>query len=87
MENEPLFNRTSAWMPSAYCRGLPPEMFFPSSAEGVEAAKQYCGACAVKELCLEYALFNHIEHGIWGGTSERERRRISQNKSLPINKP
>ena len=67
------------------CRDLPPEIFFPSDGVGVEVARRYCAECPVKTPCLEYALENHIEHGVWGGASERERRRIARSrKSIPV---
>jgi len=62
------------------CRDLPPEIFFPSDGVGVEVARHYCAECPVKGPCLEYALENHIEHGVWGGASERERRRIARSR-------
>jgi WhiB family redox-sensing transcriptional regulator len=43
---------------------------------GVEVARRICDSCPVGERCLEYALRNRIDHGVWGGTSERQRRRI-----------
>lgn len=62
------------------CRDLPPEVFFPSDGVGVEVARHYCAECPAKAPCLEYALENHIEHGVWGGASERKRRRITQSR-------
>jgi WhiB family redox-sensing transcriptional regulator len=47
---------------------------------GVEIARRICADCPVKEPCLEYALHNRIEHGVWGGASERERRRIARRR-------
>ncbi|MBM3663259.1 MAG: WhiB family transcriptional regulator [Actinobacteria bacterium] len=58
------------------CAEKPPSVFFPSDGVGVEVAKRVCADCPVKNQCLEYALDNRIDHGVWGGTSERERRRI-----------
>jgi hypothetical protein len=46
----------------------------------VEIARRICADCPVKEPCLEYALYNRIEHGVWGGASERERRRIARRR-------
>jgi len=69
-------DRTS-WMLQARCRGLAPEIFFPNDGAGVEVARRYCAECQVKDACLTYALDNHIDHGIWGGASERARRRIA----------
>ena len=64
------------WMAEGNCADKPPSLFFPSDGVGVEVAKRVCADCPVKARCLEYALDNRIDHGVWGGTSERERRRI-----------
>lgn len=73
-------NLDTVWMVQGRCRDLPPEIFFPSDGVGVEVARRYCAECPVKGPCLEYALENHIEHGVWGGASERERRRIARSR-------
>jgi WhiB family redox-sensing transcriptional regulator len=72
------------WMDQGNCRNKPPEMFFPSDGLGVVIAKEICGTCKVKEQCLNHALQNHISHGVWGGTSERQRRRIRKEQRLAI---
>lgn len=64
------------WMQVALCRDMDPELFFPSDGVGVETAKGICMGCPARMDCLEYALRNRIDQGVWGGTSERERRRI-----------
>ena len=64
------------WMARGLCANQPPETFFPSDGVGVEVAKRICAQCPVVEPCLEYALANRIDHGVWGGCSERQRRRI-----------
>lgn len=64
------------WMQEGLCRDMDPEFFFPSDGVGVEAAKAVCAQCPSRLPCLEYALRNRIDQGVWGGTSERERRRI-----------
>ena len=69
-----------AWMFHARCRGINPAEFFPSDGTGVETAQRVCAACPVTSECLEYALINRIEHGVWGGASERERRRILRRR-------
>lgn len=69
------------WMAQGNCAAKPPSLFFPSDGVGVEVAKRVCADCPVKSLCLEYALDNRIDHGVWGGTSERERRRILKSRS------
>src|ERR1700722_3945296 len=70
----------TAWMAEGKCRELPAETFFPSDGVGVEIARRMCADCPVREPCLEYALYNRIEHGVWGGASERERRRIARRR-------
>ena len=64
------------WMADGNCASRPPSMFFPSDGVGVEHAKKICEDCPVASQCLEYAIENRIDHGVWGGTSERQRRRI-----------
>ena len=68
------------WMLQASCRGANTREFFPSNGLGVEAAQRVCRACTVREECLEYALLHRIEQGVWGGASERERRRILRQR-------
>ena len=68
------------WMAQGKCRDLPPETFFPSDGVGVDVARRICADCPVKAPCLEYAMENHIDHGVWGGTSERERRRLARQR-------
>jgi len=70
----------SQWMLRARCRGASPTEFFPPDGLGVEAAQSICIDCPVKVECLEFALLNRIEHGVWGGASERERRRILRRR-------
>lgn len=66
------------WMADGLCANKPPALFFPSDGVGVEKAKSICAECPVMHACLEYALENRIDHGVWGGTSERQRRRIAR---------
>ena len=70
------------WMAAGKCREAPASMFFPSDGVGVEVARRICADCPVKSPCLEYALRNRIDHGVWGGASERERRRIARQRRL-----
>ncbi|MGK2958570.1 MAG: WhiB family transcriptional regulator [Acidimicrobiales bacterium] len=70
------------WMKNGLCRDQPPSHFFPSDGVGVEIARRLCATCPVKTPCLEYALAERIDHGVWGGTSERERRRIIRSRRL-----
>ncbi|GAA3797369.1 WhiB family transcriptional regulator [Streptomyces chiangmaiensis] len=66
------------WRDDAACRGEDPELFFPISSSGlgsaqIDAAKAVCLRCSVRAQCLDWALGSRVE-GIWGGTTERERR-------------
>jgi WhiB family redox-sensing transcriptional regulator len=70
------------WMTRGNCRNEPPSRFFPSDGVGVEAARRICETCPVQEPCLEYALIERIDHGVWGGASERERRRILKRRRM-----
>lgn len=70
-------------MADGSCRSVAPEVFFPSDGVGVDAARRICEGCPVKEPCLEYALVHRVEHGVWGGASERERRRIARRRRIP----
>lgn len=70
----------SPWMNDGNCRNHPPEVFFPSDGVGVTIAQKICSTCPVKEPCLAYALEHRIDHGVWGGTSERQRRRILKHR-------
>jgi WhiB family redox-sensing transcriptional regulator len=69
-----------AWRQRAACRGVDPDIFYPVSDEEAEAAKAICAQCLVREACLEYALANRERDGVWGGATERERRRIVRQR-------
>ncbi len=71
----------SKWMARGNCATEPPEIFFPSDGIGVINAQRICASCPVQEQCLEYALRNRIEHGVWGGYSERGRRRLLRERA------
>jgi WhiB family redox-sensing transcriptional regulator len=71
------------WMNDGNCKDHPPSTFFPSDGVGVEVAKRICATCPVADECLNYALDNRIDHGVWGGTSERQRRRMLRGRRIP----
>ena len=79
----------SNWMAEGLCAEKPPSLFFPSDGVGVDVARKICAECPVKGACLEYALENRIDHGVWGGTSERERRRLIKSRQIsqPVSVP
>ena len=65
-----------SWQERALCAETDPEAFFPEKGGSTREAKKICTGCEVKAQCLEYALSNDERFGIWGGLSERERRRL-----------
>ncbi len=67
-----------AWMLEAKCLDADPEAFFPEKGGSTREAKRICSICPVREECLEYALEHDERFGIWGGLSERERRRAKR---------
>ncbi len=71
-----------SWRLRGACRGLDPEIFYSASEEddGLARAKQVCSTCVVKQQCLEFALANRESEGIWGGATEKERRRILRQR-------
>lgn len=74
-----------AWMARAGCRGVDPELFFPERGEPGSKAKAVCWTlCPVRAECLAYALDNGEKFGVWGGASERERRRMRRQRPLAV---
>ena len=70
------------WQRYANCMGVDPDLFFPERGASTREAKEVCRGCVVRLECLEYALQNGEKFGIWGGMSERERRRIRRARAL-----
>lgn len=70
------------WQDYGNCLGVDPDLFFPERGASTREAKAVCRACVVREDCLEYALQNGEKFGIWGGMSERERRRIRRSRAM-----
>jgi len=67
-----------AWQADALCAQTDPEAFFPEKGGSTRDAKRICASCDVRSECLEYALSNDERFGIWGGLSERERRKLKR---------
>ena len=67
-----------AWHQHALCAQTDPEAFFPEKGGSTREAKRVCSSCTVRAECLEYALANDERFGIWGGLSERERRKLKR---------
>ncbi|CAN5660223.1 hypothetical protein BH18ACT3_BH18ACT3_15220 [soil metagenome] len=68
------------WRMLGACRGLDASIFYPDEDDDTEVAKEVCAACDVRTACLEHALMNREKVGIWGGATERERRRIIRQR-------
>lgn len=71
-----------AWQDYANCRGGDADLFFPERGASTRRAKAICGACEVQSECLEFALEQSEKFGIWGGMSERERRRVRKERQI-----
>jgi WhiB family redox-sensing transcriptional regulator len=70
------------WQSRANCMGVDPDLFFPERGASTREAKEVCRGCVVRQDCLEYALENGEKFGIWGGMSERERRRLRRARAI-----
>lgn len=78
------------WMDRALCAQTDPEAFFPEKGGSTREAKMVCLDCPVRDACLEYAIEHDERFGIWGGHSERERRRLKRGEAVTpslTNKP
>jgi WhiB family transcriptional regulator, redox-sensing transcriptional regulator len=71
-----------AWQDDANCRGANADLFFPERGASTRRAKSICSQCQVRDDCLEFALRHGEKFGIWGGLSERERRKIRKQRAL-----
>jgi WhiB family redox-sensing transcriptional regulator len=67
-----------SWQERALCAQTDPEAFFPEKGGSTRDAKRICSGCDVRQQCLDYALQNDERFGIWGGLSERERRKLKK---------
>ena len=70
-----------AWMDGALCAQADPERWFPDLGQPAGIARRVCRQCPVRAECLDYALETNQEFGVWGGTSERERRRLKRQRA------
>jgi WhiB family redox-sensing transcriptional regulator len=74
-------NEAEDWQERALCAETDPESFFPEKGGSTREAKRICSGCEVRAECLEYALAHDERFGIWGGLSERERRKLKREAS------
>ncbi|HIW62993.1 MAG TPA: WhiB family transcriptional regulator [Candidatus Stackebrandtia excrementipullorum] len=73
-----LLGHVPEWQERALCAQTDPEAFFPEKGGSTREAKRICTRCEVKPECLEFALAHDERFGIWGGLSERERRKVKR---------
>jgi len=72
-----------AWTTDALCAQVDPDLFYPESGAPNRDAKRVCAGCEVRAECLAYALAHRERFGVWGGTTERERRRMRRGPVTP----
>lgn len=76
------------WRQDARCLGTDPDLFFPIGSAHIDLrAREICNACPVRAECLDYAITNNEQHGVWGGLSTRERRRLADSKPVRAPRP
>ena len=79
--------RRPAWQQHAACRGVGPDVFFPERGADVATAKQLCVACVVRGQCLAASLERSERYGIWGGTTDMQRRQVRKIARRIAGKP
>lgn len=73
------------WVSDALCRQVDTgDLFYPEVGMSTRGAKRVCLDCPVRAQCLQYALDNNELHGVWGGLTERERRRVKRGEQVPV---
>lgn len=75
-----MFETDLSWRHYGACNGLDAEVFFPDSESAADEAKSICSTCKVRVSCLEHAIVVREKDGVWGGATERERRRIIRQR-------
>lgn len=70
----------ATWRQRAACQGLDPDIFYPISEDDADEAKAVCAGCSVRQLCLDFALVHRERDGVWGGLTDRERRRLVRQR-------
>ncbi|MEO5900243.1 MAG: WhiB family transcriptional regulator [Ilumatobacteraceae bacterium] len=68
------------WRELGACKGLEPSIFYPDDDDEALDAKAVCAGCSVRIACLEFALQVREKQGVWGGATERERRRMIRQR-------
>ena len=78
---EVFFPEPPAWQRQGACLGAHPDLFFPEKGQSTKPAKKICKNCQVKEECLQFALDRGERFGIWGGMSEKKRRKFKAKRA------
>ena len=71
-----------SWQDGANCKGANADLFFPERGASTRTAKSICRECVVRADCLEFAISTGEKFGIWGGMSERERRKVRKERQI-----
>ena len=79
-----LLGDTPDWMAEALCAEVDPDLWFPETGGSSREAKRVCARCGVRAECLAYALANDERYGVWGGQSERARRKLRTRQARPV---
>ena len=74
----------SKWWDLGACRGLDAAIFYPDDETEAQAAKSVCESCGVRATCLDHALTSREKAGVWGGATERDRRRIIRQRRRKV---
>ena len=72
------------WMTDGNCLEVDPDLFFPGKNDNARKPKEVCAACPVAAQCLQYAIDNEFDDGIWGGLNGRERRKLANRPKNPV---
>jgi len=75
------------WLEHAACKHLDTNIFYPGRGGLLHLARKICASCPVRRECLDYAVENHEMLGVWGGTSERERRKMNHERLVRLKRP
>ncbi|MGQ0743624.1 MAG: WhiB family transcriptional regulator [Acidimicrobiales bacterium] len=81
--DRPIDRNETAWRLKGACRGIPASVFYPDDDDPAIEAKAICARCPVRQTCLDFALAVREKEGVWGGATERERRRILRQRRRP----
>lgn len=82
-----LIGERESWQALGLCREVDPELFFPEKGcNTVDDARRICGGCDVRQECLSYALDNNERFGVWGGMTERERKKLQRLLPVTVSK-